>query len=88
MSPNVTLQESGAAAAGASANDDVQRASLDIATVITPKIADPWTVDKVLATVPGGKPVEGSSSPVPYFHILERLKTTKREGWRRFGIDR
>lgn len=27
-----------------------------------------------------------SSSPVPFFHMLERLKTTKREGWRRSGI--
>ncbi len=25
---------------------------------------------------------------MPFFHMLERLKTTKREGWRRFGIDR
>lgn len=25
---------------------------------------------------------------MPFFHLLERLKTTKREGWRRFGIDR
>lgn len=32
------------------------------------------------------KPIPNSSSPVPFFHILERLKTTKREGWRRFGI--
>ncbi|WEW59604.1 hypothetical protein PRK78_005078 [Emydomyces testavorans] len=31
-------------------------------------------------------PVENSSSPIPFFHLLERLKTTKREGWRRFGI--
>lgn len=31
-------------------------------------------------------PEENSSSPVPFFHLLERLKTTKREGWRRFGI--
>jgi putative hydrolase of HD superfamily len=23
---------------------------------------------------------------VPFFHLLERLKTTKRAGWRRFGI--
>lgn len=30
---------------------------------------------------------ENSPSPVPFFHLLERLKTTKREGWRRFGID-
>ena len=28
-----------------------------------------------------------SPSPIPFFHLLERLKTTKREGWRRFGID-
>ena len=28
----------------------------------------------------------GTSSPVPFFHLLQRLKTTKREGWRRFGI--
>lgn len=26
------------------------------------------------------------TSPIPFFHLLERLKTTKREGWRRFGI--
>lgn len=32
-------------------------------------------------------PIEKSSSPIPFFHLLERLKTTKREGWRRFGID-
>jgi putative hydrolase of HD superfamily len=30
---------------------------------------------------------ESSSSPVPFFHLLERLKTTKRAGWRRFGIE-
>lgn len=45
-------------------------------------------MDKVLATIPTGAPAENSSSPVPYFHLLERLKTTKREGWRRFGIAR
>jgi putative hydrolase of HD superfamily len=38
--------------------------------------------------VPGDAPPEGGSSPLPFFHMLERLKTTKREGWRRFGIDR
>ncbi|KAK3307347.1 HD domain-containing protein [Chaetomium strumarium] len=53
-----------------------------------PTITGEWTVDKVLETIPAGKPAEGASSPVGYFHILERLKTTKREGWRRFGIDR
>lgn len=29
---------------------------------------------------------ENTNSPVPFFHLLERLKTTKRAGWLRFGI--
>ncbi|OIW28665.1 hypothetical protein CONLIGDRAFT_389707 [Coniochaeta ligniaria NRRL 30616] len=62
--------------------------SQDIGIVETPKVSEPWTVEKVLDTIRTGKPAEGSSSPVPYFHMLERLKTTKREGWRRFGINR
>lgn len=41
---------------------------------------------KVLSTLPH-PPEENSASPVPFFHLLERLKTTKREGWRRFGIN-
>jgi hypothetical protein len=49
---------------------------------------EPWTVEKVVGSIPGGAPVSHSESPVPFFHMLERLKTTKREGWRRFGIDR
>jgi putative hydrolase of HD superfamily len=28
-----------------------------------------------------------TSSPLPFFHLLERLKTTPRAGWRRFGIN-
>lgn len=40
----------------------------------------------VLSTLPT-QPLTGTSSPVPFFHLLERLKTTKREGWRRFGIN-
>lgn len=60
----------------------------DPSVVFTPKIPGDWTVPKVLATISTGAPVESSSSPVPYFHLLERLKTTKREGWRRFGITR
>ena len=31
---------------------------------------------------------EKRASPLPFFHLLERLKTTQREGWRRFGISR
>jgi putative hydrolase of HD superfamily len=30
---------------------------------------------------------ENTDSPVPFFHLLERLKTTKRAGWERFGIE-
>lgn len=58
---------------------------------MTPKITGDWTVPKVLATISPSAPAPpagDSSSPVPYFHMLERLKTTKREGWRRFGIAR
>lgn len=40
---------------------------------------------RVLSTLPH-PPEENSTSPVPFFHLLERLKTTRREGWRRFGI--
>jgi putative hydrolase of HD superfamily len=50
-------------------------------------VQEPWTVEAVVASIPGGAPEAGSSSPVPFFHMLERLKTTKREGWRRFGIN-
>ncbi|KAI3392933.1 hypothetical protein diail_4982 [Diaporthe ilicicola] len=66
----------------------IQRANPDPSEVFHPKVAGDWTVAKVLATIPTGAPQENSPSPVPYFHMLERLKTTKREGWRRFGIAR
>jgi putative hydrolases of HD superfamily len=39
----------------------------------------------VLSTMPH-RPETSTTSPIPFFHLLERLKTTKREGWRRFGI--
>ncbi len=29
---------------------------------------------------------ENSTSPIPFFHLVEGLKREKREGWRRFGI--
>ncbi|QIX00296.1 hypothetical protein AMS68_005813 [Peltaster fructicola] len=45
-----------------------------------------WTPETVLSSLPQ-KPQENTTSPIPFFHILERLKTTKREGWRRFGIN-
>lgn len=44
-----------------------------------------WTLPKVLATIP--KPVTStSSSPLHFLHIIQRLKTTPREGWRHFDI--
>ena len=46
---------------------------------------DPWSARAVLDQLPH-PPQEGSSSPIPFFHYLERLKVEKREGWRRFGI--
>ncbi|KAF4555523.1 HD domain-containing protein 2 [Elsinoe fawcettii] len=45
-----------------------------------------WTPQTVLSTLKN-QPATNTSSPVPFFHLLERLKTTKREGWRRFGIN-
>lgn len=32
-------------------------------------------------------PKTKSTSPLAFFHLIERLKTTKREGWRRFDIN-
>ncbi|KAI7778823.1 hypothetical protein LA080_001604 [Diaporthe eres] len=69
-------------------DDHIEQANPDPSNVFTPKITGDWTVAKVLATISTGAPQENSPSPVPYFHMLERLKTTKREGWRRFGIAR
>ncbi|KAI1373930.1 HD domain-containing protein [Hypoxylon crocopeplum] len=60
----------------------------DPGIVVSPKVSGPWSVEKVLATIQPEVPIEGSSSPLPFFHIIERLKTGKREGWRRFGINR
>jgi len=61
---------------------------VDPGIVETPQVSGPWSVDKVLATISPTPPAEGTDSPIPYFHILERLKTNKREGWRRFNIGR
>lgn len=60
----------------------------DPSIVILEKVSDTWTVDTALAAMPMDKPKEQSESPLPYFHLLERLKLVKREGWKRFGIYR
>ncbi|KAL2284414.1 hypothetical protein FJTKL_08826 [Diaporthe vaccinii] len=46
-----------------------------------------WTVEAALQASPHESPVEGTSSLLPFLHLLERLKTTKRAGWKRYGID-
>jgi putative hydrolase of HD superfamily len=48
----------------------------------------PWSVRAVLdhPTFPSPAYQEDSSSPIPFFHYVSRLKIEKREGWRRFGI--
>ncbi|CCX09728.1 Similar to HD domain-containing protein YGL101W; acc. no. P53144 [Pyronema omphalodes CBS 100304] len=44
-----------------------------------------WTLAKAIATI--SSPVTPlSTSPLHFLHIIQRLKTTPREGWRRFGI--
>ncbi|KAK7887606.1 hypothetical protein LTR67_009507 [Exophiala xenobiotica] len=55
-------------------------------TSLLPK-PNPWSVGAVLKDLPN-RPTEDSSSPVPFFHYVERLKVEKREGWRRFGISK
>lgn len=47
---------------------------------------DVLTLHTVLATLPTPPPPTAPTSPIPFFHLLERLKTTKREGWSRFHI--
>ncbi|KAL8651976.1 MAG: hypothetical protein Q9226_004460 [Calogaya cf. arnoldii] len=39
----------------------------------------------VLTTLPSPPPAN-PTNPMPFLHIIERLKTTPREGWRRFSI--
>ncbi|KAF2836061.1 hypothetical protein M501DRAFT_1026278 [Patellaria atrata CBS 101060] len=45
-----------------------------------------WTVDSVLKTLTHPPPTTPTTSPLPFMHMLTRLKSTKREGWRRFKI--
>nr|XP_036580473.1 HD domain-containing protein [Colletotrichum truncatum]KAF6788385.1 HD domain-containing protein [Colletotrichum truncatum] len=82
MSPTSSNGTNGAPAA----NGEVDIKNLG--HVETPKVEGTWTVEKALKASPGTATAENPSSPLPYFHMLERLKTTKREGWRRFGIER
>lgn len=55
-------------------------------TSLLPK-PDPWSVRAVLKDLPNA-PTENTTTPVSFFHYVERLKIEKREGWRRFGISK
>jgi hypothetical protein len=67
-------------------NTDAYSLTLDPSVVTTPKISNPWSLNEALAAT-SNKPFEDTGSPVAFFHILERLKITKRAGWKRFGIN-
>lgn len=53
---------------------------------IIQQAAAKWSVEATVAGLPGPVLKTDTNSPVPFFHMLERLKTTPREGWRRKGI--
>ncbi|KAI5308586.1 hypothetical protein KEM55_005350 [Ascosphaera atra] len=54
-----------------------------MAPVTYPK--EEWNMEQLLKGIPE-RFEENTSSPVPFFHFVERLKTTPREGWRRCGV--
>ena len=70
----------------------------DLGYAPTPKPEGEWSVNKVVKAISEGPELkkktyvaengEKTGSPLPFFHLLERLKTTQREGWRRFGVSR
>lgn len=86
MSPSAVNNTGGPSATPEAKKVDVS----DLGFIETPKVEGTWSVDKVLAVAPNDSTAFNppSDSPLPFFHLLERLKTTKREGWRRFGIER
>jgi len=45
-----------------------------------------WSLDAVLKSIPATT-ATSPGSPLAFLHIIERLKTTPREGWRRHGIE-
>ncbi|CAF9917107.1 MAG: hypothetical protein ALECFALPRED_011041 [Alectoria fallacina] len=49
-------------------------------------VKGPWSVQSALDALPSPPPTSQPGTPLPFLHLLERLKTTKREGWRRFSI--
>ncbi|KAI9678238.1 MAG: hypothetical protein M1817_006183 [Caeruleum heppii] len=51
------------------------------------EIKEPWSVQSALARIGTPQPSSHPTSPLHFFHLLTRLKTTPREGWRRFNIE-
>ncbi|BCS25450.1 HD domain-containing protein [Aspergillus puulaauensis] len=51
---------------------------------ITPDTPE-WDPRTVLSSLPNPTP-ENTHTPIPFFHLLSRLKTTKREGWQQAGL--
>ncbi|OJJ52894.1 hypothetical protein ASPSYDRAFT_62552 [Aspergillus sydowii CBS 593.65] len=51
---------------------------------ITPDTPE-WDPRTVLSSLPN-PPRENTSTPIPFFHLLSRLKSTKREGWQQAGL--
>ncbi|KAF2475831.1 uncharacterized protein BDR25DRAFT_331560 [Lindgomyces ingoldianus] len=45
----------------------------------------PWILEDELDKM-APRFAENTTSPIPFFHLLEQLKTTKRAGWQRFGL--
>ncbi|EPS39042.1 hypothetical protein H072_7181 [Dactylellina haptotyla CBS 200.50] len=46
---------------------------------------DAWSVSKALNPLPT-PPAGPGTSPIAFLHVIERLKTNAREGWKRHGI--
>ncbi|KAL8771030.1 MAG: hypothetical protein Q9209_003449 [Squamulea sp. 1 TL-2023] len=62
------------------------------ATAAALSLDEQWSVEQgklfpfsFLKTLPS-RPPSNPTNPLPFLHVLERLKTTPREGWRRFSI--
>ncbi|KAI9821179.1 MAG: hypothetical protein M1827_003913 [Pycnora praestabilis] len=81
----VELEETDTKASGEKENWEIMAERPSAGVMTSANAKEPWSVESVLSTLPT-QPETSSSSPIPFFHMLERLKTTKREGWRRFGI--
>lgn len=56
-----------------------------VALAQTHPVQSEWSVEKALEAL-GIEIPDEVPSPITFFHIIERLKTTKRQGWTLHGI--